>query len=67
MVLKCVSFWLWQSGSYFHFYDGLQGLGFAWILMQLISPVQLLKEKESCTFVSRLLDYTLHNQYLPQC
>lgn len=27
------------SGSYFHLYDGLQGLGFAWILMQLISSV----------------------------
>lgn len=54
------------SRSYFHFYDGLQGLGFAWILMQLISSVQLLEEKVSCTFVSRLLGYTLHNQYLPQ-
>lgn len=54
------------SRSYFHFYDGLQGLGFAWILMQLISSVQLLEEKVSCTFVSRLLDYTLNNQYLPQ-
>lgn len=34
-----------KSGSYFHFYDGLQGLGFAWILMKLISSVQFLWEK----------------------
>lgn len=33
------------SGSYFHLYDGLQGLGFAWILVQLISSVQFLLEK----------------------
>lgn len=33
-----------ESGSYFHLYDGLQGLGFAWILMQLISSVQFLSE-----------------------
>lgn len=31
-----------ESGSYFHLYDGLQGLGFAWILMHLISSVQFL-------------------------
>lgn len=29
----------YESGSYFHLYDGLQGLGFAWIVMQLISSV----------------------------
>lgn len=34
-----------ESGSYFHLYDGLQGLGFARILMQLISSVQFLTEK----------------------
>lgn len=34
-----------KSGSYFHLYDGLQGLGFAWILMQLVSSVQFLSEK----------------------
>ncbi len=33
-----------ESGSYFHLYDGLQGLGFAWILMQLISSMQFLSE-----------------------
>lgn len=34
-----------ESDSYFHLYDGLQGLGFARILMQLISSVQFLTEE----------------------
>lgn len=37
---------VYESGSYFHLDDGLQGLGFAWILMQLASSMEFLKEKK---------------------
>lgn len=48
MELMCVvGLWLQKWTSYFHLYDGLQGLGFTGVLMELISSVQLLKEKKT--------------------
>lgn len=48
-----------ESGSYFHLYDGLQGLGFAGILVQLVSSVQFLSEKRE-----RRLHDTMHSQFI---
>lgn len=33
-------------GSYLHLYDGLEGFGFARVLVHLVSPVQFLGEHQ---------------------
>lgn len=43
---RCTTLPIIPNGSYLHLYDGLEGFGFARVLVHLVSPVQFLGEHQ---------------------